>query len=258
MSMIDRVRRLNARACKRLHPNRLVFHHVPKCGGTSVGRAIRKRYLLSQATVLPEATYQAESALDPNGDGETLLARAEDLRERMLLYHLAAGVDCVSAHVRFSEAAWRAYGDEAKFLTMLRDPVARFLSHYRWSHSRPEGHAHIPEAFEAFLESPAAIRLGAFYAYFFSGLPPSADMTTDEATALACRNLDRLHVVGFLDRPRDFEAAIQRRVGVRIRVGHENRGAAPAPDLSPAAAAKIEALTAPDRAIYAHALETRG
>ena len=257
MSLIDVARKGVGRARKRLHPNRIVFHHVPKCGGTSVGRAIRKRFLLSQATVLPEATFEAERVLDPSADGRTLLLRAEALRERMFLYHLAAGVDCVSAHVRFSEPAWERYRDAAKFVTILREPVSRFVSHYRWSHGRPEGHAHIPEDFDTFLASPEAKRLGAFYVYFFSGLPADADMTTPEALERAKANLDRFNVVGFLDELAEFQAAIRREVGVKINVGHENRAQAKAPDIAEKHAARIEAVTAPDRALFDHAVATR-
>ena len=76
MSMFDRVRRGIAVGRKYLHPNRIVFHHAPRCGGTSVGRAIRKRFLLSQATVLPEATCRTEEILDPTAESPKLLARA--------------------------------------------------------------------------------------------------------------------------------------------------------------------------------------
>lgn len=253
MSLIDKVRGGVGRARKRLHPNRIFFHHVPKCGGTSVGRAIRKRFLLSQATVLPEATYRAEEMLDAGADPAILLARAEDLRERMFLYHMAAGVDCVSAHVRFSDAGWRNYGDQAKFVTILRDPVARFVSHYRWSHGRPGAHGHIPDNFNTFLASPAARQLGAFYTYFFSGLPADADMTTSEALELAKANLAKFHVVGFLDDTASFEAAIKKEVGVKIRIGHENKARAPKPAEDNDLADIINAVTAPDQAFFTFA-----
>ena len=123
-SGIDSARAMLTAARRRLHPSRVVFHHAPKCGGTSVGRALRKRFILSQATVLPEASFAAEAALTPDAPYEDVLCRAESLRERMLLYHLAAGVDCISAHVRFGEAAWRGFSGKVRFVTMLRDPEA--------------------------------------------------------------------------------------------------------------------------------------
>jgi hypothetical protein len=259
MSLIDTARAAIRQARGRLHPNRMVFHHVPKCGGTSVGRAIRKRFLLSQATVLAEATYRTEALLDSAADPLTVLRRAEALRERIFLYHMAAGVDCVSAHVRFSDTGHAAYHDVAKFVTILRDPVGRFISHYRWSHGRAHGHAHIAADFDSFLDSAEARHLGAFYVYFFSGLDPSADMTSQDALDRAKANLDKFDVVGFLDRLPAFEAAIRETVGVRVRIGHHNKARTEAPPALHDAAtqAKIEALTAPDRAFFAHALDTR-
>jgi len=252
-SSVDRARAVLGAARRRLHPSRVVFHHAPKCGGTSVGRSLRKRFILSQATVLPEATFAAEAALTPDAGSDDVLLRAEALRERMLLYHLAAGVDCISAHVRFSEAAWQAYSGKVRFITMLRDPEARFLSHYRWSHGRPDGHAHISLPFAAFLDSPAALRLGAYYVYFFSGLPPDANMRSEAALDRAKANLDRFDAVGFLDRIGDFQAAIRQTVGVRLRIGHENRAARPALSDLESHRDRIAALTAPDRAFYAYA-----
>lgn len=252
-SSVDRARAVLAAARRRLHPSRVVFHHAPKCGGTSVGRALRKRFILSQATVLPEASYAAEAALTPEAASDDVLRRAEALRERMLLYHLAAGVDCIAAHVRFSDAAWQAFNGKVRFITMLRDPAARFLSHYRWSHGRPDGHAHIPLPFDAFLDSPAAQHLGAYYVYFFSGLPPDADMRSDAALARAKANLDRFDAVGFLDRLEDFQAAIRQTVGVRLRIGHENRAQTPLPETLENHRDQIMALTTPDRAFFAHA-----
>lgn len=208
--------------------------------------------------MLPEATYRAEELLEPGADAAILLNRAELLRERMFLYHLAAGVDCVSAHVRFSNAGWAAYQDQAKFVTILREPEARFLSHYRWSHGRPGAHGHIADDFETFLESHAAERLGAFYVYFFSGLPPETDMTTNDALECAKANLAKFDVVGFLDDTSGFEAKIKQQVGVRIRIGHENRARAPKPARASDHAEQVHALTAPDRAFFEYASSTFG
>jgi hypothetical protein len=70
MGRIDRLKALQPRVLDRLTPQRVVFHHVPKCGGTSVGRALRKRYLLSQATVTPEASFRAFEAFTGRSDAD--------------------------------------------------------------------------------------------------------------------------------------------------------------------------------------------
>jgi len=254
MGLIDRAKSAYRGLSDRLMPQRVVYHHVPKCGGTSVGRALRKRYILSQSTVTPESTFRAFEAFTGRTDREEMLIDVLDLREQMLLYMLYEDVRCLSLHVRFSEAAWTRFADRYKFITILREPVSRFISHYYWSHGRQFAHARIEEEFEAFLETERARRLGASYVEYYGGLPARADITSDEAVARAIANLGKFAVVGQLDRLDRFEADLQRELGVRIKVGHENRmkptvSAAKQP-ISPAMQQRIEQLCAPDIAVW--------
>lgn len=254
MNLIDHAKRLRGVAVERLHPQRVVFHHVPKCGGTSVARALRKRYLLSQATIDPEASFRALEAFSGNQDRQALLVDVLDLREQMLLYHLFDDVRCVSAHVRFSEPAHQRFRSRYKFITILREPVSRFLSNYTWSYGKPQAHARIEESFRDFLDTDRARRLGATYVEFFCGLPKSADIRSPEAIESAVGNLGRFDIVGRLDDLPDFEAQVARTLGIKLKVGHENRttkrtaasDALADPDLR----AKVEALCAPDIAVW--------
>ena len=128
MGTIDIAKGALQRARDSLLPAPVVFHHVPKCGGTSVGRAIRRRYLLSQATVKPEESYRAFAAFTGRSDRDAMLRDVLDLREQMMLYHLFDGVRCLSLHVRFSEAAFDRFGERYRFVTLLRDPVDHFAA----------------------------------------------------------------------------------------------------------------------------------
>lgn len=252
--MIDTAKSLRTTAVERLLPQKFVFHHIPKCGGTSVGRALRKRYILSQATVTPEASYRAFKTFTGRSDREQMLIDVLDLREQMLLYHMYENVRGLSLHVRFSEAAYGQFKDSYKFVTILRDPIARFVSHYHWSHNKPDAHARIEDDFETFLQSERARRIGATYVEYLCGLPKEVPPYSDEAIAAAIQNLSRFQVIGRLDQLDRFESDLKRELGVRIRIGHENKGKPVArrkselenPDLK----ARIAALCAPDLAIW--------
>ncbi|SLN64278.1 sulfotransferase family 2 domain-containing protein [Roseisalinus antarcticus] len=255
MGLVDIAKRLRHRATERLLPQPFVFHHVPKCGGTSVGRALRKRYLLSQATVIPESSFRAFEAFTGRHDRERLLVDVLDLREQMLLYLMFEGVRGISLHVRFSEIAWERFETDYKFVTILRDPVDRFVSHYNWSREKPGAHARIEEPFDAFLDTDRARRLGATYVEYFCGLPKEADITGSEAIARAGATLGRFDVVGSLSDLPAFTGALRRELGVRIRIGHENRArtstaAVTARTLTPAQRERVEALCAPDIAVW--------
>ncbi len=254
MTLIDHVKRLRTATVERLHPQRVVFHHVPKCGGTSVGRALRKRYILSQATVSPESSFKAMEAFTGSLHREALLIDVLDFREQMLLYHLFEDVHCISAHVRFSAPAHERFGSRYKFITILRDPVSRFLSNYTWSYGKPDAHARIEEPFGEFLKTERAKRLGATYVEFFCGLPKSADIRSEEAVDAALANLAKFDIVGRLDDLPAFEADIARTLGVRLKIGHENRAtrrtaASEAMD-DPLLRAEVMALCAPDIAVW--------
>lgn len=252
--LVDRLKHLHAVAVELFHPHRVVFHHVPKCGGTSIGRALRKRFILSQATIAPESSFRAIETFTGIRDRERLLIQVLDLREQMLLYHLFEDVHCISAHVRFSTVAHEAFRSSYKFVTVLREPVARFISHYRWSHGKPDAHGRIDEAFETFLGTERAKRLGATYVEYFCGLPKEADIRSEHAIASAIRNLGRMDVVGRLDRLDIFKKKIRRKLDIIVRIGHENSAAArsnaPTPDLSPALRARIAEICEPDIAVW--------
>jgi hypothetical protein len=255
--LVDLAKRLRAGAVDRAHPQRVVFHHVPKCGGTSIGRALRKRYLLSQATINPEASFRAAKAmLNGAATPERLQADVIELRQKILIYLLNEDIRCVSAHVWFSEAAYRQFQGTYKFITVLREPMARFLSNFDWSYQKEGDHGRIDQPLEGFLDSDRAARFGAMYVQYFAGLPWDADLRAPAAIQAAIRNLEKFDVIGKLqDLPR-FERDVQAALGVRLRIGHENRSGTGAGSrlagLDPATRRKIEALCEPDLAVWRH------
>ncbi|KEP68734.1 hypothetical protein DL1_09110 [Thioclava dalianensis] len=253
MGWVDHAKRVHLRLAEASTPTRFVFHHVPKCGGTSVGRALRKRYLLSQATVKPEASFGAFALYTGRQDHAAMLVDVAALREQIMLYHMCDGVRGLSLHVPFSEPAHARFAQHYRFITILRDPVARFVSHFRWSHGRSADHAAISEDLVAFLETDRARRLGASYVEYFAGAPMARELGDPALIARAIANLNtKFDVVGRLDDLGGFIAQIQKVLGVRLRVGHENKARARAgcAILSPELEAQVRAICAPDIAVW--------
>jgi hypothetical protein len=253
--MIDQIKALKRTLVDVLHPSRVVFHHVPKCGGTSVGRALRKRYILSQATVKPDESFYAFEAFSGRSDRDQMLIDVAALREQMMLYHMYDDVRCVSLHVPFSDVAYARFNASYKFITILREPVSRFVSHYFWSYKKPNDHARIDEDFETFLGTARARRLGASYVEYCSGAPMAPDLSDPELIARAITNLrTRFDVVGRLDDLPGFEASIRDVLGVRIRIGHENKARQPGATrksvVTPELMARAREVCAPDIAVW--------
>jgi len=254
MNMVDTAKSVRHFVASRTSGHPVVFHHVPKCGGTSVGRALRKRYLFSQTTIIPESSYRAFAAFTGRNDRQQLLIDVLDLREQMLLYWLYEDVKCISAHVRFSQTAYDLFSENYKFITVLREPVARFISHYFWSHNRSGAHARIEEDFAAFLQTDRAARLGATYVEYFCGLGKDADLRSSDTISTAIKNLRNFDVVGRLDDLEKFKSDLRNHLGIALSIGHENQMRQPralkADVVTSELRQKVEQLCAPDLTVW--------
>lgn len=260
------------RAFARLRTNRplptagrgLVFVHVPKCGGTSVERALRRAYPIGRRQIAPDETYAAARMMlgpVPGSDDEEAsrheaLMRASELRRDLLHLHLAEGARLVTGHAPLGPRTLDAVSGTHDVVTVMRGPVERMTSHLAFNRTAAAGHGRSGLAVSDMLETPRARVMGALYVKYFGGLPMDADLAAPAAIDAARRAIDRLALVGFTDAMDAFADRLATLTGKTIRIGHENRGA-PKP-LPPGAAARIEDLCAPDIAVYAHARERFG
>lgn len=241
----------------------LVFIHVPKCGGTSVERALRKRFRLGRRLIGPEETFAAASTMRDSGDTEEerheTLMRASELRRDLLHLHLAEGATLVTGHAPLGPRTLGAFGPTHDFVTVMRGPAERMRSHVSFNRSHAAGHGRSDLTVTRFLETDRARVLGALYVKYFSGLPMNADFTNQAAIDAARTNVDRLALVGFTDEMAVFANKLAALTGAHLRIGHKNKGGPVSDAVLPGGAGeRIEALCAPDIAVYAHARERFG
>jgi hypothetical protein len=142
----------------------------------------------------------------------------------MLLYLPYSDVRCVSAHIPFSSVAFDIFHGRYLFVTLLRDPIQRFVSNYLWSYKRLGAHARIDEELGDFLCTDRAKALGSTYVRYLCGQPGMRFADMHAAVDLACTNLQRLDHVGFLDRMEPFASTLSRLTRRRLRIGRENVG----------------------------------
>jgi hypothetical protein len=99
----------------------LVFVHVPRAAGTTLGRVIAAQYPRGRVMSFP----------DP------------DLAERVVAAtppEILDGVEAIEGHIY--HGIHRHFRQRPQYVTMLRRPVARIVSHYRYVRSNPVHYLH--------------------------------------------------------------------------------------------------------------------
>lgn len=97
--------------------HRIIYIHVPKCGGSSFGAALRPRHFMSQAVI---DLHPGDPALPAE---RRLLA--DYARRRTQLHHLVhQKTRMISGHVQYDPQLHDGAARDYRFVTLLRDPVS--------------------------------------------------------------------------------------------------------------------------------------
>lgn len=206
----------------------VIFHHVPKCGGTSLNRALRLRYMLSQAPIMANSTVRAMESFFESFEEHPLEFHHQVhlFRKQMLHYYMSADIAFITGHVGFCDVAYQNYRNRYKFITVLRHPVDRFISDYMDLSVRGASYYKTGLDIEAYLQTDEArIRARTLGIYFSSARKIATKMDADDY-ALAAENLAKFDLVGFVDQMGEFNQQLNRLLGVKIKIGHENRSIA--------------------------------
>lgn len=227
----------------------LVFFHIMKCGGTSV-----------RAGLATGAAGKRRGADVFELDGPAAAAAtanvAEDwkFRDALLPYVLTAmHPSVVLGHFRYRDR-YHDLAHTTHFVTVLRDPVERMISLYKWRRYKEGITAPVSRSFDELLASGRWASAGHVYVDTFCGRD-DLDPCSDEAAAAAVANLGRFAVVGLIDHLDDFSTRVSSRLGKPVAIPVLNRSPAP-PDAEIDAAARERAaeLCAPDYRVYEQVL----
>jgi hypothetical protein len=242
---------------------RVFFLHFEKCGGSTVAHAFRKQ-LKNFAyhdfsrfhTLFPEKSLSASSQL-----GRPVF----EYRENLLHYFLSnETLRFVGGHFQVSPDVLEAYQESWQFMTLLREPVSRWLSHYFYNRFKNRQHAAITVSIDEYLHTTRAQALGQDYINLLTG---TGDYQEGKSLAQPSKDhiekakdvIDRFDVIGTLDHFEEFEQEVREDLEWPIRIGHENKSPVSEKkkekEVSPAIREKIEDLCAPNKELYRHVVQ---
>jgi len=235
----------------------VTFIHTPKCGGTSVGSALRARYFWSQATVSLKESADLQALLWPEANGIERFYREFEIRDVMMARLVRNGVRCISAHARYNPSIRAAEARPRRYVTVLREPVSRFVSHYLYLGRRhPESVE--GDSIDAFLATEQAKRFGSEYLFYFAGRYQVGEADVQGLVRTACTNLESFDVVGDAGQMDAFRAEVGRVLGVRLlKLERNKRPTGSGQRFSEEQMRRVREICAPDLAIYEAAMSAR-
>ncbi len=246
----------------------IFFLHIPKCGGVSIGQAIAATYqtlnlrndngIINLNAPISRQVIEATEGLDyphnTNDDYPIL-----NFREKLLLYFMAQpNSRYISGHFLFSMVAYQKFGDKFKFVTILRDPVKRWISSYFYNTLTADHQMKVNDSIEARLESHFGISQGYQLVKFLGGANSNGDYTSTTAITQAKTNLELFDIVGLLENLDDFTKKFNDLFHVRLKITKKNQNPASTQYqnsvITPELLEKITEVCQPDIQVYNYAL----
>lgn len=216
----------------------LLFSHVPKTAGTSL------RSLAQAHTPDVVFAYEGQLALG-NPDLAFMQRFRAGSMPRLVMGHFSYGVH-------------RLLGIAPRYVTVLRDPIERIVSLYRYQKTLPSSpfaeHFRQGMSLKDFVQSGITEQTNNHMARICAGIPPDAGLVLRDSWLLGCalHNVRRHYVlVGRQDNLNEFLRAFAGMLGwPPLAMPHENRTVGPPVHVDPATDAVLRDYNALDLELF--------
>jgi hypothetical protein len=235
---------------------RLMFLHIPKCGGTSIVQAL-------EACYGPRVLDPTQFYLDPAAVFETagqFNQRFHQVSETLLLYIMAQKqYRFITGHFFFSQKAHQQYGRRWQTITVLREPVSRWFSQYFFNRYKQNPHFKIDTDLETYLESNEGIGVGRTLMNVLEGSGRDWEHDPEKGMSRAISNLRKISLVGFLEHLEQFQSSFKERFGYDLKIGTYRKNPSPWDErkkqMTTEVIEKVQHICRYDSRIYQYAID---
>jgi hypothetical protein len=149
-------------------------------------------------------------------------ARRGFIRTDLLNYHLALpGPNCLVGHYRLSRETIEKYKNEWDFITVIRNPVDRWYSHYFYN-KNTDSIFNIDMELDEFVETERALSLGSEYVSVITGERDLNKLRSQEYIEETISILKYFSVVGSLENLEKFGNDFRKKFGKSLHISHLN------------------------------------
>lgn len=233
------------------------FLHIPKCGGSSVTRALEESLGLRKWLT---GKYHYLKAAPSRKAADDMGLSLMDYRNHILSYHMNdEAMMYVGGHFGFSRRLYDQHSDRWTYVTILRDPVKKWFSQYFYNRHKEDDHFSIEGGIEAFAHSATGRHLGSDFVHKLTDGIPADECDSDAAIQQARANIDRFDVVGVIEEVDAFIADCKDLFGIELSIPHVNKSPVEVQRretmITDEIRARVESYCEPDRRVYNYVLD---
>ena len=244
---------------------KIIFHHIPKCGGTSIVTGLVMTYYPMRFLRYGRKGFPGLL----NAPKSSKAAEMADIdiysyRRTLLMQHVESNSSpYISGHYPFSSEIHKEYGEDWNCITLLRDPVKRFYSEYLWNRYKDHDYKRTDLSLEAYLESDQGRMNARSFVNFLSDSTDHTASPKAKEVQEATEAISKMRVVGSLEHMDRFRHDLKQAFGRKPFFFNRNSSPAPQgkkamPDKNSDVYKKMLDMTEGDREIYQAALSLIG
>lgn len=216
----------------------IAFIHIAKCGGISIDNALRRQFAKPGEKRLCRTTSIAGSLASFGQHVDTLEGSCDFSEHHLkqlqsiLRYYLDLQQSYISGHWGVTPELLEQYADSTDFITVLRDPVARFKSNYIFNKlsnglsimqpNKLNNDDLITEA-NTILFGRRGWQMANTQTAFITGRYPKNQLDAQNLQMCFEQQLKKFKVVGFLEKIDEFELSCQAKIGTKVSIKQRNK-----------------------------------